>query len=120
MVRRPKAIAMLIEICFVDSSDSNRYFSIGSEAIANAIASGLTGQTVTTDNNKHYVVTNYLPAAYAGYDGIDIKYILSYFEGIKCYVRGNSKGVWIETEYLPLDKCDKLKKILGSWFYEIK
>ncbi|NRT88520.1 GH25 family lysozyme [Clostridium beijerinckii] len=71
-------------------------------------------------NSKGYVVTTYLPNAYEGYDGIDINYILSYFQGVKPYVRGNDKGVWIETQYLDLDKCNELKSTLGSWFYEIK
>ena len=48
MVKRPKATAMLIEICFVDSADVDKYNSIGAEAIANAIVSGLTGDTTTS------------------------------------------------------------------------
>ncbi len=70
--------------------------------------------------SKGYVVTNYLPSAYSGYDGVDINYILSYFTDIKTYVRGNEKGVWIETQTLPIEKCNELKKVLGSWFYSIK
>ena len=54
MVKRPKATAMLIEICFVDSNDSNLYNSIGAETIANAIVSGLTGQSI----NKYKVGWN--------------------------------------------------------------
>lgn len=117
MIRNTTAVSMLIEICFVDSSDSSLYENIGSEKIANAIVKGLTGQEI--DSSKYYVVTNYLEGAYEGYDGVDINYVLSYFKGIKCYVRGNEKGVWIETEYLDKDKCEELKSILGSWFYEI-
>lgn len=117
MIRNTSSVSMLIEICFVDSSDSSLYKNIGSEKIANAIVKGLTGQEV--DSNKYYVVTNYLEGAYEGYDGVDIEYVLSYFKGIKCYVRGNEKGIWIETEYLDKDKCEELKKTLGSWFYEI-
>lgn len=119
MVKNPVAVAMLIEICFVDTeSDVNLYNSIGSEKIANAIVKGLTGQSVV-GNKKYYVVTDYLPNAYSGYDGVDINYVLSYFSGVKCYVRGNAKGVWIETEYLSKTKCEELKNTLGSWFYEI-
>jgi N-acetylmuramoyl-L-alanine amidase len=73
-----------------------------------------------TVNSKGYIVTSYLPRAYAGYDGVDISYVLSYFKGVKCYVRGNAKGIWIETEYLPIEKCNELKSILGSWFYSIE
>lgn len=121
VVKHPSATAMLIEICFCDTqSDVDKYNSIGSEAIANAIVSGLTGQTVSTESGKGYVVTSYLPNAYEGYDGIDINYVLSYFGDAKCYVRGNDKGIWIETSYLTIDKCNELKSTLGSWFYEIK
>lgn len=77
-------------------------------------------KSATTNISKGYVVTNYLKGAYEDYDGVDISYVLSYFQGVKCYVRGNNKGVWIETEYLPIDKCNELKKILGSWFYSIE
>ncbi|WP_243156287.1 hypothetical protein [Clostridium sp. C2-6-12] len=45
---------------------------------------------------------------------------MGYFEGVKCYVRGNNKGVWIETEYLNIDKCDELKNKLGNLFYSIE
>ncbi|CUU46188.1 N-acetylmuramoyl-L-alanine amidase [Clostridium beijerinckii] len=74
----------------------------------------------TTSNSKAYVVTNYLPSAYEGYNGVNINYVLGYFQDIKCYVRGNDKGVWIETQYLPIDKCNELKNTLGSWFYSIE
>lgn len=122
VVKHPSAVSMLIEICFCDTqSDIDKYNSVGAEVIANAIVSGLTGQTISTEcANKGYVVTTYLPCAYEGYNGIDIKYILSYFGDVKCYVRSNEKGCWIETEYLDLDKCNELKSTLGSWFYSIE
>ena len=63
MVRKPKAKAMLIEVCFVDSSDSDKYLSIGAEAIANAIVAGLTndsrvlnsGRWIQNDEGWRYV-----------------------------------------------------------------
>lgn len=119
VVKHPSAVSMLVEICFCDTqSDVDKYNSVGSEAIANAIVSGLTGQTM--QGSKKYVVTNYLPKAYTGYDGVDINYVLSYFKDIKCYIRSNDKGIWIETEYLSIDKCNELKSTLGSWFYSIE
>ncbi|MGG7149694.1 peptidoglycan recognition protein family protein [Clostridium neonatale] len=75
------------------------------------------------DNKKGYVITNYLPNGYQGngnFNGVDADYILQYFKDVRCYFRGNAKGVWIETQTLPLSKCEELKKNLGSWFYEIK
>ncbi|WP_271814479.1 peptidoglycan recognition family protein [Clostridium beijerinckii] len=74
----------------------------------------------TTQQSKGYVVTTYLPNAYEGYDGVDINYILSYFQGVKPYARGNNKGIWIETGYMPIEKCNELREILGSWFYSIE
>lgn len=122
MVKRPKAPAMLIEVCFVDNkTDVDLYNSVGPEKIADAIVSGLTGQTVSAGTEKkYYVVTNYLPNAYGNYDGVDINYVLQYFKGVKCYVRGNSKGIWVETEYITKEKAEELKNILGAWFYAIK
>ena len=46
MVKRPKATAMFIQICFVDSSDTELYSSIGPEVIATEIVEGLTGQSI--------------------------------------------------------------------------
>lgn len=67
-----------------------------------------------------YVVTNYLPAAYSGYEGINITDILAkYFSGVTTYIRSNSKGVWIETQTLNIDKCKSLKDNLGDLFYSI-
>lgn len=118
MVKNTSATSMLIEICFVDTSDSSLYEQIGAEKISDAIVKGLTGQIVIT--KKYYIVTNYIKGAYDGYDGVDIKAVLdSYFTNVKCYVRGNAKGVWIETQYLSKDKCEQLKSSLGSLFYEI-
>ncbi|WP_244832946.1 peptidoglycan recognition family protein [Clostridium sp. BJN0001] len=74
---------------------------------------------VSEDNKKYYVVTSYLPSAYSGYDGIDINYVLSYFKDIKTYVRGNNKGIWIETQYISKEKAEELKKVLDSWFCKI-
>ena len=70
-----------------------------------------------------YVVTTYLPNGYRGdgsFVGVDLEYVLSYFKGVRCYVKSDSKGVWIETQVLPIDKCKELQKTLGSWFYAIR
>ena len=70
-----------------------------------------------------YVVTMYLPNGYRGdgsFVGVDLEYVLSYFKGVRCYVKSDSKGVWIETQVLPIEKCKELQKTLGSWFYAIR
>lgn len=117
-----KAPNIIFEICFCDSKTDidiyNKYsWEQLSRTLCNAIDSNI---PLSAEQGKRYIVTNYLPNAYDGYDGIDIKYILEYFEGVKCYVRGNNKGVWIETECLTIDKCQALKNKLGSLFYSIE
>lgn len=75
------------------------------------------------DNKEGYIVTQYLPNGYQGnnaFNGVDADYVLQYFKDVRCYFRGNDKGIWIETQELPLSKCEELKNTLGSWFYEIK
>jgi GH25 family lysozyme M1 (1,4-beta-N-acetylmuramidase) len=70
-----------------------------------------------------YVVTNYLPNGSRGdgsFIGVDIQYVKEYFKDIDIFVRGNDKGVWVETKILPMDKCRELQETIGSWFYCIK
>lgn len=119
---------IISEICFCDSQiDIDIYNQYSWEKLAhilgNAIDSNIPKDPIENNSNptgKGYVITAYLPPAYEGYDGVDINYILSYFTGIKTYVRGNNKGVWIETQTLPIEKCKELQKTLGSWFYSIE
>ena len=64
-----------------------------------------------------FVVTQYLPNGWNGngkFKGVDINYVLQYFKDVKCVVKDDDKGVWIETQQLPLQKCEELKKELGS------
>lgn len=114
---------IIFEICFCDSkNDIEIYNKYSWEQLAyrfcNSIDSNIPTEPVNED--KGYVVTNYLPAESANYDGVNINYVLRYFKGITCYVRGNNKGVWIETQYLDMSKCNELKRTLGSWFYSIE
>ena len=114
---------IIFEMCFCDSTvDMAIYFNNSWSSLAyrfcNAIDSNIPIQVPT--DSKGYIVTNYLPSDSAGYDGVNINTVLEYFKGVTCYMRGNSKGVWIETQYLPMNKCNELKNTLGSWLYEIK
>ncbi len=70
-----------------------------------------------------YVRTNYLPNGHKGdgsFIGVDIQYVKESFKDIDIFMRGNEKGVWVETQVLPLEKCRELQETLGSWFYDIK
>jgi N-acetylmuramoyl-L-alanine amidase len=114
---------IIFEMCFCDSPIDiaifNKYSWVQlAYRFCNAIDSNIPIEPPTETNG--YVITNYLPPDSATYDGVNINTVLEYFKGVTCYVRGNSKGVWIETQYLPLSKCQELKNTLGSWFYEIK
>ena len=118
-----KAPNIIFEICFCDSSKDMAIYRgcswpILAHKFCNAIDSNIPVDPAATE--KGYIVTNYLPPNSATYDGVDINAVLEYFKDIKCYVRGNNKGVWIETQYLDMSKCNELKIILGSWFYSIK
>lgn len=112
------APAILAECGFVDSKeDSSRYNAYN---IAKAITEGVTGQQVV-DERKYYVVTNYLSSAWEGYAGIDINSILNtYFVGTKVYLRSDTQGIWLETEYLDYNKATEIKVKLGSLFFNIK
>lgn len=114
---------IIFEICFCDSQTDieiyNKYSWMElAYKFCNAIDSNIPITPPT--ESKGYVITNYLPPDSANYDGVNINSILEYFKGVTCYVRGNTKGVWIETQYLTMNKCNELKNALGSWFYEIK
>jgi len=117
---------IISEICFCDSQiDIDIYNQYSWDKLAhvlcNAIDSNISKDASETNTvtSKGYIITTYLPHASTAYDGVDINSILRYFIGVKCYMRGNAKGVWIETEYLDINKCNELKSTLGSWFYNI-
>lgn len=85
----------------------------------NEFNEGILIETKTTG----YVRTDYLPNGYRGDDsfvGVDIQYVQEYFKDINIYVRSDDKGIWVETQVLPIEKCNELKEVLGSWFYDIK
>ena len=124
VLRNTNAPALLLEMGFVTNQGDCDKFN--AETIANAIVEVITGEVVTdteTTQEYGYVVTQYLPDGYHGngsFNGVDARYVLGYFGDINCYFRGNEKGVWIETQTLPIQKCNELKEVLGSWFYSIE
>ncbi|OSA95063.1 UNVERIFIED_ORG: N-acetylmuramoyl-L-alanine amidase [Clostridium botulinum] len=117
---------IISEICFCDSEkDMSIYNKYSWEQLAYILCNAIDGNIPKSSTSKTmgYVVTNYLPNGFNGdgsFNGIDLNYVLSYMKGIRCYARGDSKGVWIETQVLSMPKCLELKNILGNWFYEIR
>lgn len=66
-----------------------------------------------------YVVTDYIPTD--NYSLEVNQFIKKYFYDIdRVYIRSNSVGIWIETQYLSKEKCLELKTRLGNLFYSIK
>lgn len=113
---------IIFEICFCDSQKDveiyNKYlWEQLAHRFCNAIDSNIPIESVRED--KGYVITNYLPTDSANYDGVNINSVLKYFNGITCYVRGNNKGIWIETQYMKLVQCEELRNTLGMLFYKI-
>lgn len=126
-MRHVAAPNIIFEICFCDSqTDIDIYNKYSWDQLAYAFCNAIDSNIIKDDagsnttGGKGYVVTNYLKQAYTDYDGVNINNVLSYFKGIECYVRGNDKGIWIETEWLDMSKCEELKQTLGSWFYSIE
>ena len=52
VVRKTKAKSMLIEVCFVDSNDADKYLKVGCTAVAQAIAEGLEGHISNNIKNN--------------------------------------------------------------------
>lgn len=57
VIRKTKAKAMLVEVCFVDTDDADKYLEVGYKAIAKAIVEGVLGRKITSnkptqENNK--------------------------------------------------------------------
>lgn len=52
VIRRTKAKSMLIEVCFVDTSDAEHYLEVGYKDIARAIVNGLLGYVNVPEKNE--------------------------------------------------------------------
>ncbi|AOR23022.1 N-acetylmuramoyl-L-alanine amidase [Clostridium taeniosporum] len=121
-----KAPNIISEICFCDSKkDIDIYNKYSWEQLAHVFCNAIDSNIPKTVNSRTtgYVVTNYLPNGYKGdnsFIGVDLEYVLSYFHGVRCYAKADSKGIWIETQVLPISKCEELKAQLGTWFYTLK
>ena len=49
VIRKTKAKSMLVEVCFVDTDDADKYLEVGYKAIAKAIVEGVLGREITTN-----------------------------------------------------------------------
>ena len=62
VIRRTKAKSILIEVCFVDTDDADKYLEVGHKAVARAIVDALTGhieneiQSSTNNDNTEVVI----------------------------------------------------------------
>lgn len=117
-----KAPNLIFEICFCDSkTDIDIYNKYSWEQLAYKLCNAIDNKIPSVpEEKKAYIVTKYLSHAYEGYDGVDIRAILDkYFKGIKCYVRGDKNGVWIETEYLDIGELKELEKVNNILIHKI-
>lgn len=115
-----KAPNIISEICFCDSqTDINIYNKYSWEQLAYVFCNAIDPNIpLFSIEEKCFVVTDYLPKDSSGY--LDINYILSYFNGIKCFFKSDEKGIWICTDWITQEQADKLKTVLGSWYYDTK
>ena len=73
VIRRTKAKSMLIEVCFVDTEDANKYLEVGYKAIAKAIVDALDNHIVSdpvVDTNTSSTSQTQSTATNAGDDWI--------------------------------------------------
>ena len=73
VIRRTKAKSMLIEVCFVDTEDANKYLEVGYKAIAKAIVDALDNHIVSApvvDTNTSSTSQTQSTATNAGDDWI--------------------------------------------------
>lgn len=59
VVNKTKAKSMLIEVCFVDSSDADLYLKLGADKLADAIVDAIIKNTSTGENTSNTVNKNY-------------------------------------------------------------
>ncbi|WP_304941470.1 N-acetylmuramoyl-L-alanine amidase [Clostridium butyricum] len=146
MVRNPKATSMLIEICFVDSSDVDLYNTLGAEVVATEIVLGLTGQVVNTIKGE-WILDNtgwwykHSDGSYTkdGWEKIDNKWYLFNAQGYMLYSwqysnggnwyylgaedDGAMKTGWVLTDnkwyYMNCDGAMQIgwQKIDNEWYY---
>lgn len=57
VIRKTKAKSMLIEVCFVDTDDANKYLNIGHKAIAKAIVEGVLNKKI---NENQTITSNWV------------------------------------------------------------
>ena len=52
VIRKTKAKSMLVEVCFVDTKDADKYLKVGYKAIAKAIAEGILGRKIKDNSGS--------------------------------------------------------------------
>lgn len=73
VIRRTKAKSMLIEVCFVDSDDADKYLSVGYKAVAKAIVDALDNYIVSdpvVDTNTSSTSQTQSTATFTGDDWV--------------------------------------------------
>ena len=119
--------SVIVETCFVEATeDVKLYKNLGYDRIGKVIAEAICNKKINNpeNNNPKYIVTNYLPEGRGGDGtsgiGVDLEYVLPWFKGVRCYLRHDGHGYYIETQYLSDEKIKEVKESIGSWFYCVR
>ncbi|WP_051623655.1 N-acetylmuramoyl-L-alanine amidase [Clostridium hydrogeniformans] len=120
VVKGPSCPSMLVECCFIDTNDMERYSSVNMGKI---IAEGINGGTIEGSSNNSggdimdknvYVQTKTLDTD--GVDGIQVNKYMEKFLNKNFYVKANGSGILFESQYMTLDEANKVKSNLGDEF----
>ncbi len=125
VIRGTNCNAVIVEGAFIDNVTDKQLVDTIEEqkAMGVAIAHGILKQLgipiKVEQSKKYWVITDYIPVGEYGFESKG--FLAKYFSDIPgVYFRSNPTGIWAETCYLPIEKCNELKVRLGNLFYQIK
>ncbi|HBG4252422.1 TPA: N-acetylmuramoyl-L-alanine amidase [Clostridioides difficile] len=125
VVKKTKAKSMLIEVCFVDSEDANKYLSLGADKLATAIVEAITKHISSAEENnynryKHTIV-------YSGDDKVSADILGLYYKrekesylvtDIKDYKPHRTQNLYV-IGGVTCNKMKEMSKTTGEKFTEI-
>ncbi|MDO0129845.1 N-acetylmuramoyl-L-alanine amidase [Clostridioides difficile] len=81
VVNKTKAKSMLIEVCFVDSEDANKYLELGADKLATAIVEAITKHISSSEENNYNRYKH--TAVYSGDDKVAADILGLYYKRAK-------------------------------------
>ena len=116
VIRKTKAKAMLVEVCFVDTEDADKYLSVGYKAIAKAIVEGVLGREIYDPNRElveTYGASNQWCLFTWGFDRNESISAISKIDlNIPLYFvpYENGNKIWLNTGYVTKEEAEELWK----------